>query len=273
MQIVELSNHPGKMLGAAHRQRMDAERRMRRQHEDAVAAHERQVQEARARRDRARADRRWLDWIRAALAVWRAKGAAPSRPVVALSIPDREQALAAGVTGEELVVLEYARTLDDRWTLLRGYRNRRGEIDHLLLGPLGLVAIEVKYRNATVHCAGDSWWYEKYDRYGNMVEKGRLEDRGGRSPSRQLNEPADALQDFLDSRGQRVPIHRVVLFNHPRSRIGGLRDQQVFVATSPGQALDLLNRTPTHLSTDQVTQIKALITRDHRHHERRRPRR
>jgi len=42
----------------------------------------------------------------------------------------------------------------------RAARPRRGEIDHLLLGPLGLFAIEVKSINATVHIDGDRWQAE-----------------------------------------------------------------------------------------------------------------
>ena len=40
--------------------------------------------------------------------------------------------------------------LDDSWTLFKGYRNRAGEIDYLLIGPTGLFAIEVKARQRGV---------------------------------------------------------------------------------------------------------------------------
>ena len=63
----------------------------------------------------------------------------------------------AGIAGEQLVASGFGRVLNDEWTLIRGYRNRRGEIDHLLLGPRGLAAIEGKHRNALVHCDGDHW--------------------------------------------------------------------------------------------------------------------
>ena len=69
-----------------------------------------------------------------------------------------EEILTAGVAGEQQVAAQLGRVLGDEWTLLRGYSNRRGEIDHLLLGPRGLLAIESKHRNATVHCDGDTWW-------------------------------------------------------------------------------------------------------------------
>jgi hypothetical protein len=109
---------------------------------------------------------------------------------------------------------ELGRALNDDWTLLRGYRNNRGEIDHILLGPRGVFAIEVKHRNATVQVNGDDWQFDKYDRYGNLVERGRIADRGGRSPSRQLNEPVAELERFLRSRREPVTIGRIVMLTH-----------------------------------------------------------
>lgn len=90
-----------------------------------------------------------------------------------------------------------------------GYRNRRGEIDQILLGPRWLFAIEVKNQNATVGCHGDQWWSAKYDNYGDAVgPRHQMADRRGRSPSVQLNEPASQLEDFLRSRGHSVSIRR-----------------------------------------------------------------
>jgi Holliday junction resolvase-like predicted endonuclease len=59
--------------------------------------------------------------------------------------------LAAGIAGERQVAEALGRALGDDWVLMRGYQNRLGEIDHLLLGPSGFVAIEVKNINGTVH--------------------------------------------------------------------------------------------------------------------------
>src|ERR1700730_1840027 len=107
---------------------------------------------------------------------------------------DTAEKIRAGTAGDQLVATELGRALDDDWTLLRGYRNRRGEIDHLLLGPQGLFAIEVKNINATVHIDGDRWRADKYDNYGNLVEQREVADRKGRSPSEQLNESAGELE-------------------------------------------------------------------------------
>ena len=66
-------------------------------------------------------------------------------------------------------------------------------------------------------CDGDSWRFEKFDRFGNLVSRGTLADRGGRSPSVQLNEPADLLEQFLGSRGGAAwRSCACVLFTHPQ---------------------------------------------------------
>jgi Nuclease-related domain len=176
------------------------------------------------------------------------------------------------MAGEQIVAAGLGRVLGDDWTLLRGYRNRRGEIDHLLLGGQGLIAIEVKHRNATVHCDGDDWWFDKYDRYGNLVEQGRLCDRRERSPSVQLNEPASLLEGFLRSRGYPVSIQRVVLFTHPRSVLGSCRNPTVRIATSTDYVIDLLSGSPPALEAGQLARLEQLIVRDHRFHEARRSR-
>jgi Holliday junction resolvase-like predicted endonuclease len=152
-----------------------------------------------------------------------------------IAVPtDQESRLAAGIAGERKVAAELGRALGDDWVLMRGYQNKLGEIDHLLFGPGGLVAIEVKNINGTVHCDGDRWRVDKYDRYGNLAEQYDLADGGKRqrSPSLQLNEPADLLEDFLHSRGEDVDVLRVVLLTHPRSRIGACSRATVHIFTS-----------------------------------------
>jgi len=139
VRVVELSNHPGDMLGDAARRRRAAEQRVLSVYEDELIRYRARVQAVRVRRDRARAGRRWWTWLRLSLGVWREKRGMPPPPVSAAGHPtDLEEKIMAGIAGEQLVATELGRVLDDDWTLLRGYRNRRGEIDQLLLGPRGL---------------------------------------------------------------------------------------------------------------------------------------
>jgi hypothetical protein len=141
-----------------------------------------------------------------------------------------------------------------------------------VLGPRGLLAIESKYHNATVTCAGDRWQYARYDRYGNLVGGPAELTSGGRSPSEQLNEPADQLAGFLRSCGHPVAIQRVVLFNHPRSRVGTSANPTVHITTSTDQLIGLLKRSPGAISADERTELGRLIKRDHQHHDARRRR-
>jgi len=277
MRIIELSDHPAEMLNEAALRRRQAADRARSEYERALNEHEMRLRALREERDRALARRRWWLWVRRVLAVSREKRRAPrpaslARDTVAGDGPtDREEMLMAGIEGERQVAADLGRALDDDWTLLHGYRNRRGEIDHLLLGPRGLFAIEVKNLNATVHIRRDDWWYDKYDRYGNLVESGEITDRRGRSPSQQLGQPARELEAFLRDRGQAVQVQRVVALTHRRSRIGTCTDPTVRVGISAAYVLRLVDAEPAALDGRQLAQIARLIQRDHDHHKVRRP--
>lgn len=271
MRIVELSNHPGEMLQENRRRRLAAEDQDQSRYEKVAARHLVRVQQARDAVDQARGQRRWWAWLRAVLALRRTQRQAPA-PVRSARWDDRqeEEVLKAGITGEQIAVTGFSRVLGDEWTLFRGYRNGGGEIDHLLLGPRGLIAIEGKHRNATVHCDRDDWWFEKYDRYGHVVDRGSIADRRGRSPSVQLNEPADQLEEFLRSRGCPVAVQRVLLFTHPRSELGSCRHPTVRLATSTDQVVAILGRMQPVLDGGQLDQLRHLIERDHKFHQARR---
>lgn len=242
MRLVELSNHPRGLL--------------------------RDIQ-ARERMDQPPRRRSLWAWIRGIFA--RGERRRPPRRSPAAGVPSgREESIAAGMAGEQRLTTELGSVLGNEWVLFRGYRNSRGEIDHLLLGPRGVFAIEVKYHNATVYVRDDTWLFDKFDRYGNRVEHGRVEDRTGRSPSVQLNEPADDLQRFLRSRGQLVSVARIVILNHPRSRVGGQRNTTVHVVTSSRQIIDLVAKSRFELSDERIVQVASLIERDHRFHDARR---
>jgi hypothetical protein len=287
MRVIELSNHPGDMLNDVARRRRAADSKARSQHEHALVQHQAQVQAARVKRDRARTQHQWWAWLRLTFGVWALKRRAPRPPGPSTEPTDAEEKIRAGIAGEQLVATELGRALSDDWTLLRGYRNRRGEIDHVLLGPKGLFAIEVKNVNATVQVDGDTWQADKYDNYGNLVEQYLITDRKGRSPSEQLNESADELERFLRDRGQQtnaqhvnaqhvnarpVKAQRVVVLTHRRSRLAAASHPTVNVATSTGSLLTLVNGSPDRLEERQRAELQRLIQRDHDFHERTRRR-
>jgi len=124
----------------------------------------------------------------------------------------------------------------------------------------------VKNLNATVHIDGDRWQADKYDNYGNLVEQRPIADRKGRSPSVQLNEPADALERFLHERGQPVTVQRVVILAHRRSRLGRSRRPTVPVGTSTGYLLSLVGDSADQLEARQRAGVQRLIRHDHDFH-------
>jgi hypothetical protein len=259
MRVEVLSDHPADMLASAVRARGVA-----------TGGDPGSVwRETARKRDAARSAGRWLAWLRLSFAWWRAKRAAAWQRLPALVPTGSEEALRAGSGAEQRVADELGRALGQEWVLFRGYRNSRGEIDGVLLGPGGLFAYEVKYRNATVYISGDAWAGEKYDNYGNLVEPRRpIIDRGsrGRSPSQQLNEPAGALAAWLSRRGHQLEIARVVLLTHPKARIGSSNAATVRVVTSTGGLLRLVESSGVRLSARQRAEIAEVIRRDHQHH-------
>lgn len=267
MRIVELSDHPQAMLDNERERQRKAEQRAAPKYATEVARHQARVQEARARRDDARAQHRWLSWLGAVFAVWSERARAPRPPIAAAGPTDQEEILTAGMAGERRVVSDLGRALDHAWVLFRGYRNRGGEIDHLLVGPSGVFAIEGKHRNATVHVNGDRWTYDKYDRYGNLVDHGEITDRGGRSPSMQVNQAADELAKFLRGRGQDVEIQRIVVLTHERSALGTHRNLTVSVTNSTDRVLALVRESPAALAAGRTGEIERLIKQDHQFHQ------
>jgi hypothetical protein len=109
-----------------------------------------------------------------------------------------------------------------------------------------------------------------YEDYGNLVEQRPVADRMGRSPSVQLNEPADDLVRFLAERGRPAEIQRVVVLTHRRSGLGRVRNPTVLALTSPGDLLTLIGNSASRLDPGQRAAIGALIRRDHEFHGKRR---
>src|SRR5712691_1905842 len=274
MRVVPLSDHPGDLLKQALRREDQQYQRATAKYEAAVKRHDTEVRKAEQARDQARAQRRWLAWLRTVLQIRRVMRQAPVPPAAPAdsTATDEQAKLAAGVRGEQFVADELGRDLGDDWVLLRGYKNRRGEIDHLLLGPRGLVAIEVKNINGTVHCDGDVWRVDKYDNYGNLVEKYTIGDRSDRqrSPSEQLNEPADELEEFLRSRGEDVGVLRVVLLVHSKAEVGTCRKATVSIFTRASEIIGLVGKVKQPFDPATRIRLEQLIIRDHRHHAKRR---
>lgn len=185
-------------------------------------------------------------------------------------IEGRARQQAAGVSGEDALV-DGLRGLDDSWVMLRGYRNRRGETDHVLVGPDGVWAVEVKRRRIRLHAVGEQWWFERLDAYGNVVGKGWAVDGGGRSWARQVNDVATDLATWLTRNGQQVPVRTAVIIMHEQAALGRCESLSVhMVGTHPAHLLGAIERYATPLAPQLCGRIVELIRRDHQFHDRRR---
>ncbi|GIF46583.1 nuclease-like protein [Asanoa ferruginea] len=160
--------------------------------------------------------------------------------------------------------------LPDEWVMLRGYRNRRGETDHVLVGPQGIWAVAVKRRRIRLHAVGDRWWWEKLDARGRSIETGWAVD-GGRSWARQVNDIADDLAAWLRRNRHDVQVRTAVVLLHEQAQLGRCQDPTVsLVGTEPTHLLEALARYAAPLAAPEIAD---LVRRDHAFHQRRRDRR
>lgn len=117
----------------------------------------------------------------------------------------------AGAAGEA-VLPQLLRSLPDSYTLLNGVPvpGGRADIDHVLVGPTGVWAIEAKHHVGMVQCVGDAWGYARLGP-GGVPRQGHIGN-----PSQQAHRAADALKRYLRHRNLNVNVQPVVVFTHPQ---------------------------------------------------------
>ena len=177
----------------------------------------------------------------------------------------------AGSQGEQLVKAKLASVLGDQFVLVCGYKNQKGEIDQILVGPQGVICIEIKYMNGHISCAGDAWTRDRYDSHGDLVErKVPIRDKGGRGPSAQINESADRLRDFLRQRMGIERVYRAVVFAHESSVLETIKAPTVDVVTDLKTfgIWRFINGMARNAAAINVGDAVSLICRDHEFHER-----
>jgi hypothetical protein len=180
----------------------------------------------------------------------------------------------SGRQGEQMVIKLLEDCLGDSWTLILGYRNAKGEIDQVIVGPYGIFAIEVKHINGVVHCNADQWWRDKYDRYNNLVERNSaIADKGGRSPSRQINESANSLVARLAKKTTIRRVQRAVVLSHSSARLGKLAHPTVdrIMLLNKRAMGEFIKSSPDRIDACEVVRAIEVIREDHTFHNQRRP--
>ncbi len=272
MKRLTLSDHTADQTRHGQQQRQDDYALRMNAYESATESKRAMIEAAKSSAMVAWGDRRLLAssgyWLQS---IWRSLWGWPKKPYMHAP-SEAERIWTVGGEGEERVASLMAQQLGDDWTLVSGYRNALGEIDQILVGPQGLFTVEIKTVNGVVNIEGDHWLLDKYDKYGNLKERGRaIADRGGRSPSRQLNEPTDRLVQFLGKTLPTIRACRVVILAHARSRLARVSNPTVMpVVLSQLSLAELFRNYGSPLTTQDQSQAIELIQRDHVHNQRQR---
>lgn len=110
-----------------------------------------------------------------------------------------------GVVGEE-TVLAALRPLPDTYTCITNFvvpGTRQGDTDAIILGPYGLLAVEVKAYTGRYGCLGDAWYMIRHDGTHQPLRS---------SVSRQLKRARKAIQHYLVDCDLPLPVHTVAVF-------------------------------------------------------------
>ncbi len=123
-----------------------------------------------------------------------------------------------GRRGEDTIV-DVLKRLDDSHYLINGVilPSSRGNVDHVLLTPKGIFAIETKHWEGEIVCHGDEW----LRRYRKGLFSAKDFDAG--SPSKQVKMNAINLSRLIESRlfhnTFRMWVDGLVVFTNPRVRL------------------------------------------------------
>jgi hypothetical protein len=176
-------------------------------------------------------------------------------------------ALAAGIMGENSVVHYLHNQLGSEWTAIKGFQSRKGEADLIAVGPHGIAVIEIKSLNGAFSCNGDAWWRDKYDNYGNVVQHNvPIADKGGRSPSKQVNDVADEVVNVLGRSGVQVPVARLVILAHAKSHYGNFSNVTVhrIIRTEHLNLPEECARVCTPITAEMAGRVISLLQADHK---------
>lgn len=125
--------------------------------------------------------------------------------------------LQAGLQGQRLIpqVLAF---LDNRYYLINSLKlpERADDIDHIVVGPTGILAIEAKNHRGRIFRQNGQWVQSKISHSGRLQPDSALRD-----PTQQLKRNIDYLRSCINqtdpalARRTRLWIEGVVVFTHP----------------------------------------------------------
>jgi hypothetical protein len=138
---------------------------------------------------------------------------------------------AAGAFGEQVVAGALGRLGDDHVVIHNLPLVGRGDVDHVVVGPAGVVVVETKYLAGHVVCGADGiWWQLKRDQERQIAD-----------PAVQVQRAAAGVAAILRQHGLAdVPVYPILVMAHPRTELDVARSS-VLVAR-PAELVPQLQR-------------------------------
>jgi len=129
--------------------------------------------------------------------------------------------LRAGLRGQNRTA-EILSVLDDDYYLLNNLKlpDRADDVDHLIVGPNGIFALETKNHRGHIYCRDGQWYQAKVSRKGRQQPEEPIRD-----PTHQLKRSVDYLRSCINntdrelSRRTRLWIEGAAVFTHPSVRV------------------------------------------------------
>jgi hypothetical protein len=174
--------------------------------------------------------------------------------VLAVAGPnERDVAIKRAGAAGEAVLPQVLRSLPDTFTLLNGVPvpGSRADIDHVLVGPNGIWAIEAKHHVGMVQCVGDAWGYARLRR-GGVPQPGHIGN-----PSQQAQRAANALERYLQRRGVDQLVQPLVVFTHPQVEL--TIEQPTVPIVRAGEAQQFISRSRRQIAATEVDRIVTVL--------------
>jgi len=152
-----------------------------------------------------------------------------------------------GLKGE-IRVKEMLRGLNDSYVVFNNVKlpNGNGNIDHVVVGPTGVFAIETKNIRGSFVCEGDEWF---------KVKNGKA--RKVKSFSRQAKRNALALRKFLRKHGCDVFVHGVVVLTNSNCKVDLINPSVPVVRV--GKLREFIEGTRFRMSKRRIHEIVGIL--------------
>jgi len=166
----------------------------------------------------------------------------------------------SGIDGERRLKRRLAAYLTDEWHLYEGYLSSKGEIDAVLVGPLGVLAIEIKNVKGSLVVDGDNYELTRPDEeVYYMLDGGQTKQR---SPSEQVSETSESLRKTLG-----LPyVATAVVFTNRDLIVKSVKKRTVDSVSKLGnfQPRSILQKQGTRLTEEQCIEIGQRLVADHK---------